>query len=78
MKVHITKHARERMQEYGVSEGLLMDTINKADSVELGYNNRKIYQKKLNGHVLRVIVEEGKEINRVITVYQARSGIYGI
>ena len=78
MKIDITKHAKERMQEYNVTEELVKNTIDKPDSVIKSYNNRSIYQKKLNGYILRVIVEEGKEIKRVITVYKARSGRYEI
>ena len=78
MKIEITEHAKERMQEYDVSEDLLKDTINNPDTITEGYGSRKIYQKKLNHYMLRVIVEENKEIKRVITVYKARSERYGI
>lgn len=43
-----------------------------------GHSQRKIYQKKLNDHVVRVIVEEHEDTKVVITVYKARSGRYGI
>lgn len=78
MRIEITEHARERMQGYNVSKDLVKNTIHKPDSIAESYARRKIYQKKLNGYIVRVIVEEKKEIKRVITVYKARSGRYGI
>ncbi len=78
MKIDITEHAKERMEEYNVSEDLVKDTIHNPDSVVEGYGGRKIYQKKLNNYIVRVIVEENKEIKRVITVYKTKSGRYGI
>ena len=76
MKTEITNHAKERMHQYAISEDLVKDTINNPDSIEEGYGERKVYQKKLNGYLLRVIVEESKGIKRIITVYKARSGRY--
>lgn len=78
MKIDISDHAKERMQVYNVPEDLVKATIHNPDSVVDGYGGRKIYQKKLNGYIVRVIVEENKGIKRVITVYKARSGRYGI
>ncbi|MDE1767863.1 MAG: DUF4258 domain-containing protein [Candidatus Micrarchaeota archaeon] len=78
MKVELTTHAKERMRKYNVSSSLVMATMENPSSIMEGYNGRKIYQKKLNGHILRVVVEESKEIkaSKVITVYKARSGRY--
>jgi hypothetical protein len=78
MKTEITDHAKERMKEYNTPEELVSETIRNPDSIEKSYGDRKIYQKKLNGYTLRVIVEENKGIKRIITVYKARSGRYGI
>lgn len=78
MDFEITSHAIERMKKYSISQDLLKDTLQKPDSVEKSYKERTIYQKKLNGYVLRVIVEEGKEIKTVVTVYKARSSRYEI
>jgi len=78
MVIEITDHARERMQKYAVMEETLKDAINNPDSTVKSYDDRTIYQKKLNGYVLRVIVEENKGIKRVITVYKARSGRHEI
>ena len=71
-------HARKRMKDYGISEDFLKAAIQDPDNVAEGYGGRKIYQKKLNGYLLRIIVEEDKEIKRVITTYKARSGRYEV
>ena len=80
MEIEITSHAKERMKKYNVSNTLVVSTIEHPTSPMEGYNGRKIYQKKLNGHTLRVVVEESKEIkaSKVITVYKARGGRYEI
>lgn len=78
MKIEITKHAKERMQEYNVSEDLVKDTIYDPDNIVEGYAGRKIYQKRLNSYIVRIIIEENKGIKRVITVYKAKSGRYGL
>ena len=61
MEIDITHHAKERMRKYEVSNALVISTLEKPTSIMEGYNGRKVYQKKLNGHVLRVIVEESKK-----------------
>ena len=78
MNIVITSHARERMRKYKVPNELVISTVENPTSIMEGHDGRKIYQKKLNGHVLRVIVEGSKEIkaSKVITVYEARSGRY--
>ncbi len=80
MAIEITSHAKERMRKYNVSDELVRSTVENPTSTMEGYGNRIIYQKKLNGHTLRVIVEKGKGIKEsiVITVYKARSGRYEI
>jgi len=78
MEIELTKHARERMEEYNVTESLVKETLSNPNFIVEGYGNRKIYQKKLNSYVLRVIVEDEKGIKRVVTVYKARSERYGI
>ncbi len=78
MTLEITKHANARMRRYGVTKHVIISVIDTPDAVVQGYTGRRIYQKKLNEHVLRVIVEEHKNIRRVITVYKARSVRYEI
>ncbi len=66
------------MDELGISDEAVELTLLHPDSIAEGRFDRKIYQRKLNGHVLRVIVEIEADIKRVITVYKARSMRYGI
>ena len=78
MEIEITDHAKERMELYNIPEELVKDTIHNPDSIVEGHDGRKIYQKKLNSYIVRLIIEENKEIKRVVTVYKARSDRYGI
>jgi hypothetical protein len=80
MDVEITSHARERMRKYNIPEDLVLSTLNNPTSILQGYDERKVYQKKINGYVIRVITEETKGIKtcRIITVYKAKSGRYEI
>ena len=78
MKTIITDHAKKRMLDYNVSIDLVNNTLNYPDNILDTYGKRNIYQKKLNGHVLRLVVEESEEIRIVVTVYKARSGRYEI
>lgn len=76
MSIEYILHAIHRMEKYGVSEKMVEDTIQKPDSILLGHSGRKIYQRQLNGHILRVIVETEAEIKRVVTVYVSGSARY--
>tara|TARA_Y100000310_G_C20170130_1_gene573268 strand:- start:306 stop:542 length:237 start_codon:yes stop_codon:yes gene_type:complete len=78
MKTDITTHAKERMSKYKITKEMISDCLENPDVIKVSHTKRKIYNKKLNGYFLRVIVEESKEINRVITTYKPRSGRYGI
>lgn len=78
MNIELTEHAKERMKEYSVSYDLIQTTLKEPDNVTEGYAGRSIYQKKLNGYTLRVIVEENEGIKVIITLYKARSDRYGI
>ena len=78
MKIDIGPHARERMAKYNISENMVADCLDNPDIINGSHTKRSIYNKKLNGYVLRVIVEEGKGIKSVVTTYKARSGRYGI
>ena len=78
MRIEITDHAKKRMQDYNISEDLVLETIRSPDNIVVTYGDRNIFQKKLNGYVLRLIVEENEGIKTVITLYKARSGRYEI
>ena len=78
MDIAFTTHASERMRRYGVDKAMVEKTLEAPDSVTKGHTERRIYQRRLNGHVLRVIVEEHKSFLVVITTYKARSVRYDI
>ena len=78
MKLRITKHAEKRMEMYEISESLVKNAMENPNSVVEGHSGRKVAQKKLNGYVLRVIYEEEKGINAIVTVYKAKSERYEI
>ena len=78
MDIKFTTHALERMRKYGVDKAMVEKTLGAPNSVTKGHTERRIYQKRLNGHVLRVIVEEHKNFLVVITMYKARSVRYDI
>jgi len=78
MKIIFTQHGKDRMKKYEITMRMVEDCLNLPDLKSETYMGRIIYQRKLNGHVLRIIVEESKEIKRIITVYKARRKRYGI
>ena len=78
MKIVFTQHSKDRMKKYEITMRMIEDCLNLPDLKSKTYIGRIIYQRKLNGHVLRIIVEESKEIKRIITVYKARRKRYGI
>ncbi len=80
MEVEIIWHALGRMQEYAVSREMLMDALENPSSIVAGKGGRRIYQKRLNGYVLRVVVEESKELrkNKVIILYKTDSERYEV
>jgi len=73
----LTFHVRERMEKYSITEEMIAACLHSPDKIISSYSKRKIYQKSLNGHALRVIVEE-KDINIVITCYKTRRERYEI
>ena len=54
----ITKHAKERMSKYNVDEHMVKEALNNPEHILVGNKGRKIYHKKLNGYLLRIIIEE--------------------
>ncbi|HLD57314.1 MAG TPA: DUF4258 domain-containing protein [archaeon] len=78
MEVIITNHARERMQKYEIKQSDVLEAINNSTDVIEGHSNRIVYQKVLNGYVIRAVCEKVKSTVIVITVYKARKGRYEI
>jgi hypothetical protein len=71
-------HARLRMERYSISEKMIEEVLKSPDSILDGHSGRKIYQRKMASHVLRVIVEEETGIKRVVTVYWSGSDRYEV
>ena len=78
MNIEFTTHSLERMRKYGVDKAMVGKTLGAPDLVTKGHTERRVYQRRLNGHVLRVIVEEYKSLLVIITTYKARSVRYDI
>ncbi|HII53806.1 hypothetical protein COT30_00460 [Candidatus Micrarchaeota archaeon CG08_land_8_20_14_0_20_49_17] len=78
MRIIITNHANERMRLYNISKAQVFEAINTPDNVILGHSGRKIAQKRINSHILRIIIEERYGITKVITVYKAGSDRYEV
>jgi len=78
METKISKHAEERMSKYGLNRQQVLDCVANPSTVVSGKFGRKIAQKRLNGYVLRVIYNEMKNFNKVITVYKAKRERYEI
>ncbi|MFW5904543.1 MAG: DUF4258 domain-containing protein [Candidatus Saliniplasma sp.] len=76
--MRITEHARKRMERYNISETMVRNAMKDPESLIDGHSGRNIAQKKLNGYVLRVIFEEEKGINVIVTVYKAKSERYEV
>jgi len=66
------------MQRYEISEQVVRTTIDHPDQVSDTYGSRKIYQKRIDNYVLRVIVEEYKGAKRIVTVYRAKAERYAV
>ncbi|MFB6246794.1 MAG: DUF4258 domain-containing protein [Candidatus Pacearchaeota archaeon] len=78
MEVVYTNHSLSRMEKYGVTKEEVEDCLFSPDSTVESYSRRIVYQKVSGNYVLRVVVEERKEIKRVVTVYRSRRQRYGI
>ena len=77
-EIEVSPHAKERMRRYEISEQLVRRTVDQPDQVLESYAGRKIYQKRIDNRILRVIVEEYKGQRRIITVYPAKAERYAL
>jgi len=62
-----TKHVKQQMKERDISSSMIESTLNYPDSMVEGSNGRTIYQKKIDGKMIRVITEQNKIITAYIT-----------
>lgn len=66
------------MQKYSISEELVREALEKPDSIVQGNFGREIYQKRLNGYVVRIIIEEDQGLFIVVTLYTSRVERYEV
>ena len=76
MDVIISKHAKERIKTYNLTEKIIIETLKDPDEVIGGYAGTLIAHKLLNGYLLRVVYTKEKDKLKVITVYPARKERY--
>ncbi len=78
MEITITGHAIERMEKYNIRKEDLLETV-RNPTITLGsHSNRHIFQRSINGYVIRAICEKVKNTIVIITVYKARKDRYEI
>ncbi len=76
MEIIISKHAKERIRRYDLTEELVETAVIKPDDVIKGYEGTLIAHKLFNKHLLRVIyIKQGNKV-KVITVYPAEKVRY--
>ena len=76
MDVIISKHARERIEAYNLTEKIVVETIKNPDESIGGYSGTFIAHKLLNDHLLRVVYVEESDKIKVITVYPSKKERY--
>lgn len=67
-----TKHALDVVRERDILDEWIQDTLTAPDTVETGTDNNTHYIKAIPGHggrMLRVVVNENVEPNRVVTLF---------
>ena len=72
----ISKHAKERIKTYNLTEKIVIEAIRNPDEIIEGYLETIIAHKLLNEHLLRVVYTKEKDKIRVITVYPAKKERY--
>ena len=76
MEIIISKHAKERVEIYKLTEEMVKDALKNPDEIVEGYEGQKIAHKLLNDPILRVIYIKDNKNTKVITVYPAKKGRY--
>ncbi len=78
MKITLTEHAKRKIAEREITEEQVIACVENPDSFEIGQSKRLILQRRLNGKVLRVIIEQQNAEAKVITAYESRAKRYEI
>ena len=72
-KIEIIPIVKKKSKRRGISEEWIKETINFSSQIVEGYGGRKVAHRKyvIEGkeYLLRVVYEEGEELNIVITAY---------
>ena len=69
MKIIFTNHARERMQERGISEKEVVECVHHPDKIVKEHGQICRFQKRLSYGILQVVAEQKRNYFVVITVY---------
>jgi len=76
VEIIISKHAKKRIERYGLTEELVKTAIMEPDEVVEGYEGTLIAHKLLNKHLLRIVyIKQDNEV-KVITAYPAEKERY--
>ena len=70
--LYLSTHAQQMLQERRILEGWVWRTVDFPDSIELGDDDNMHYMKAIperNGRVLRVVINETTEPNRIVTLF---------
>ena len=78
MQLVLTRHARHRMDAYGISQSDATAALLAPDSVIGGHGGRKIAQRRINSHILRIIYEENEDVITAVTAYKAKAERYDV
>ena len=76
MDIIISKHAKERIKRYNLTEKAVVESIKNPDEVIEGHSGTLIAHKLLNEHLLRTVYEKEENKIKVITVYPAKKERY--
>lgn len=68
MRLAYTKHARDKMEERGITEETVERILASPDGVSIG-ETAIIYNAMVDGVELRVVVARGSEPSLIITVF---------
>ena len=76
MDIIISKHAKERIKTYNLTEKAVIESIKNPDEVIKGHSGTLIAHKFINEHLLRIVYEKEENKIKVITVYPAKKERY--
>ena len=74
-KYILKDHVLQEMEKRDIPPELVKSVLNSPEQIVSGYNNRKVYQSRLNfgngqEYLLRVIVDSNRKPMEVITAYR--------